>query len=107
MAAEVDYQIAARVEMRTPNWYRAKIAQPKSADGKMATEAARLKRKKTTGRKKTNLTLTGLLKEGLGQVRSANGRMGVILKRCPSPRLSIPARVSELLAQNNKSLRQG
>ena len=35
----------------------------------MATEAARLKRKEPTGRKKrkTDLTLTGLLMEGLGR----------------------------------------
>jgi hypothetical protein len=43
MRVEVDYQVAAPAEMRTPNLHRAKIAQPKSADGRMATEAARLK----------------------------------------------------------------
>jgi hypothetical protein len=32
----------------------AKIAQPKSADGRMATEAARLEDKELTGRKKKN-----------------------------------------------------
>jgi len=44
--AEVDYQVAAPAETRTPNMHRAKIAQPKSADGRMAPEAARLERKK-------------------------------------------------------------
>jgi hypothetical protein len=35
----------------------------------MATEAARLKRKEATGKKrKTDLTLTGLLMEGLGRL---------------------------------------
>src|ERR1700722_9556918 len=52
--AEVDYQVAAPAEMRTPNWHRAIIAQPKSADGRMATEAAWLKGEKAPGRKKQN-----------------------------------------------------
>jgi hypothetical protein len=56
MGAEVDYQVAAPAEMRTPNLHRAKIAQQKSADGRMATEAARLKRKNPTGRKKEKPT---------------------------------------------------
>jgi hypothetical protein len=42
--AEVDYQVAAPAEMRTPNLHRAKIAQQRSADGRTATEAARLER---------------------------------------------------------------
>ena len=67
MGAEVDYQVAAPAEMRTPTLHRAKIAQQKSADGRMATEAARLKPKNLLGgKRKTNLTLTGLLMEGLG-----------------------------------------
>ena len=45
MGAKVDYQVAAPAETGTPNLHRAKIAQPKSADGRMATEAARLERK--------------------------------------------------------------
>jgi uncharacterized membrane protein len=45
MGAKVDYQVAAPAETRTPNMHRAKIAQLKSADGRMATEAARLERK--------------------------------------------------------------
>ncbi|HTF25209.1 MAG TPA: hypothetical protein VK937_15050, partial [Candidatus Limnocylindria bacterium] len=45
----------------------------KSADGRMATEAARLERKESTGRikrknRKTCLTHTGLLMEGNGRV---------------------------------------
>jgi len=67
MGAEVDYQVAAPAEMRTPNLHRAKNRSPKSADGRMATEAARLKRQNLLIRKrKTDLTLTGLLMEGLG-----------------------------------------
>jgi len=62
------YQVAATAEMRTPNLHRATIAQQKSADGRMATEAAQLKGKKPTGgKRKTDLTLTGLLTEGLGR----------------------------------------
>src|SRR5258708_35576361 len=66
MGAEVDYQVAAPAEMRTPNLHRANHRSQKRADGRMATEAARLKRKEPTGRK-TGLTLTGLLMEGRGQ----------------------------------------
>src|SRR6266852_6041663 len=54
MGAKVDYQVAAPAELRTPNLHRAKIAQPKSADGRMATEAAWLEDKELTGRKKKN-----------------------------------------------------
>jgi hypothetical protein len=54
--AEVDYPVAAPAELRTPNLHRAKIAQQKSADGRMATEAARLRCKKNTGRKKEKPT---------------------------------------------------
>jgi hypothetical protein len=51
---------------RTLNLHRVKIAQPKSPDGRMATEAARLKAKNPQVRQsKTDLTLTGLLKEGV------------------------------------------
>src|SRR5258705_6132349 len=48
------YQVAATAEMRTSNLHGAKIAQQKSADGRMATEAAQLKGKKPTGGKKKN-----------------------------------------------------
>jgi hypothetical protein len=80
MRAEVDYQVAAPAEMRTPNLHRAKIAQQKSADGRMATEAARLERKEPQeGKRKTDLTLTGLLMEGLG--------WALVIGRCPSAQL--------------------
>src|SRR5258707_15780596 len=49
---EVDSQVAAPTETRTPNLHRAKIAQQRSADGRMATEAARLKGKKLPRGKK-------------------------------------------------------
>src|ERR1700694_1439701 len=71
MGAEVDYQVAAPSETRTPNLHRANNRSKKSADGRMATEAARLKRKNPLIRKrKTGLTLTGLLMEGLGSAPS-------------------------------------
>lgn len=39
-------------EIESLNMHRAKIAQPQSADGRMATEAARLKCKASRGRRK-------------------------------------------------------
>jgi hypothetical protein len=51
MGTEVDYQVAAPAEMRTPNLHRANNRSTKSADGRMATEAARLKRKNPQGKK--------------------------------------------------------
>jgi hypothetical protein len=66
MGAKVDNQVAAPAETRTPTWHRATIAQEKSADGRMATEAARLKCKEPQGgKRKTSLTRTGLLMEGV------------------------------------------
>jgi hypothetical protein len=66
MGAEVDYQVAAPAETGTPNLHRATIAQPTSADGRMATEAAWLKDKEPKRVKnKTVLTLAGLLMEGV------------------------------------------
>src|SRR6266852_4180643 len=52
MGAKVDYQVAAPAETGTPNLHRAKIAQQQSADGRMATEAARRELKGLTGRRK-------------------------------------------------------
>jgi hypothetical protein len=46
-------QVAAPAETSTPNWHRARIAQPKSADGRKATEAARLHASKLTLKKKS------------------------------------------------------
>ena len=66
MGAKVDYQVAAPAETRTPNMHGAKIAQKYSADGRMATEAARLELKEPQeGIRKTDLTHTGLLMEGV------------------------------------------
>ena len=60
IGAKVDYQVAALAEMGTPNLHRAKIAQQKSVDGTMATEAVRLELKESKGKKKkTDLTHTG------------------------------------------------
>jgi hypothetical protein len=57
----VDYQTVAPAEMRSP------IAQEKSADGSMATGATWLKTWESDTTRKTtpNLTLTGLLMEGV------------------------------------------
>jgi hypothetical protein len=61
--SEVDKQVATPTETRTPNWHRANHRSSKSADGRMAAEAARL-RQNRTGRKSL-LTLTGFLMEGV------------------------------------------
>jgi hypothetical protein len=67
MAAKVDYQVAAPAEMSTPNLHGAKKSLKKSADGRMATEAARLRRPTESEKRKTHLTHTGLLMEGLSK----------------------------------------
>ena len=66
--AKVDSQVAAPAETRTPNWHRANHRSQKSADGRMAAEADRFEEDHSTskGNYKTDLTLTGLLMEGLG-----------------------------------------
>jgi hypothetical protein len=77
MGAEVDYQVAAPAEMSTPNLHRAKIAQKECGwkDGdrggsarmpsKPQKEGENKKRKTPLQeRRKTFLTLTGLLMEG-------------------------------------------
>jgi hypothetical protein len=66
MGAEVDSQVAAPAELRTPNLHRANHRSQKSADGRMATEAEGLQIRPLDGNGKTCLTRTGLLMEGLG-----------------------------------------
>jgi len=57
VGAKVDSQVAAPAEMKDAQLAPSEtIAQQKSADGRMATEAARLKRKKTSGKKKIKPT---------------------------------------------------
>ena len=94
MGAEVDYQVAAPAEMRTPNLHRANHRSQKSADGRMATEAARLKRKEPTGRK-TGLTLTGLLMEGRGQSSQHQivlfGSLSLRMQRSPAIAVQVPS----------------
>jgi hypothetical protein len=65
---ERNRRVQVTAAMSWSNWHRAKKSRSsKGADGRMATEAARLKPKDPLGGKpKTNLTLTGLLMEGLG-----------------------------------------
>ena len=67
MGAEVDSQVAAPAELRTPNLHRAKIAHQR-----VRMEGWRQRRlgskedhSTTKGNYKTDLTLTGLLMEGL------------------------------------------
>src|SRR6266478_1892045 len=67
MGAKVDNQVAAPAETGTPNLHRAKIAQQQSADGRMATEAARRELKGLTGRRKK--------KNRLDSHRPSHGRM--------------------------------
>jgi hypothetical protein len=69
MGAEVDYQVAAPAEMRTPNLHRANIAHKR-----VRMEGWRQRRlgskedhSTTKGNYKTYLTLTGLLMEGLSR----------------------------------------
>jgi len=64
---EVDKQVAAPVETRTPNLHRAIKSLTKSADGRVATVATRQRQKKEVVNKntRTDLTPTGLLMEGV------------------------------------------
>src|ERR1700674_5264950 len=68
MGTEVDYQVAAPAELRTPNLHRANNCSPKSADGRMAAEADEFHRRPHDGNYKTWLTRIGLLMEGPIQV---------------------------------------
>src|ERR1700674_4528455 len=66
VGTEVDYQVAAPAELRTPNLHRANNRSTKSADGRMAAEADEFHRRPLDGNHKTCLTRIGLLMEGLG-----------------------------------------
>ncbi len=65
--AEVDKQVAAPTETRTPNLHGAKNRSSKSADGRMAAEAVRSGKVRT--KRKLFLTPTGLLMEGVSTLR--------------------------------------
>src|SRR6266699_2512472 len=54
--AEVDYQVAALLKWERPTGTERQSLNKKSADGRMATEAARLERKEPRGRKKKKPT---------------------------------------------------
>src|ERR1700738_5084523 len=70
--AEVDYQVAAPAEMRTPNLHRAKIAHKRvRMEGWRQRRLGSKTRNSQGGRRKTDLTLTGLLMEGLSQFGGA------------------------------------
>ena len=70
---EVDSQVAAPTETRTPNWHRAKIAHQRvRMEGwRQRRPGSKEDHSTTKGNYKTSLTLTGLLMEGLGKVISA------------------------------------
>src|SRR6266404_6005085 len=64
--AKVDYQVAAPAEMRTPNLHRAKIAQQRvRMEGWRQRRPSSKTRNPQEGKRKADLTLTGLLMEGL------------------------------------------
>src|ERR1700704_3392133 len=66
MGAKVDYQAAAPAETRTPNLHRAKIAQKRvRMEGWRQRRLGSKTRNSQGGRRKTDLTLTGLLMEGV------------------------------------------
>jgi len=66
MEREVDNQVAAPAETRTPNWHRAKQSLIESADGRVATVVARREKNlvQQGKNKRIDLTPTGLLMEG-------------------------------------------
>src|SRR6266849_1596588 len=66
MEREVDNQVAAPAETRTPNLHRANKSLIESADGRVATVATRREKKLVQRKdKRTHLTPTGLLMEGV------------------------------------------
>src|SRR5258708_20241637 len=68
MGAEVDYQVAAPAEIRTPNLHRAKIAQQRvRMEGWRQRRLGSNARNPQEGRRKTDLTHAGLIMEGLGR----------------------------------------
>src|ERR1700722_14712069 len=69
MGAEVDYQVAAPAESRTPNLHRAKQSLTKECGWKDGDRGGPAQTQNLLGGKtKTDLTLTGLLMEGLGSI---------------------------------------
>ncbi len=65
MGAKVDYQVAAPAETGTPNLHRAKIAHKRvRMEGWRQRRLGAKTRNSQGGRRKIDLTLTGLLMEG-------------------------------------------
>src|ERR1700680_4742236 len=63
---QVDYQVAAPAEMRTPNLHRAKNRSTKECGWKDGDRGGSAQTQSPLGgKRKTDLTLTGLLMEGL------------------------------------------
>ena len=66
MGAKVDYQVAAPAETGTPNLHRAKIAHKRvRMEGWRQRRLGAKTRNSQGGRRKIDLTLTGLLMEGI------------------------------------------
>ncbi len=66
MGAKVDYQVAAPAETGTPNLHRAKIAHKRvRMEGWRQRRLGAKTRNSQGGRRKIDLTLTGLLMEGM------------------------------------------
>jgi len=68
MGAKVDYQVAAPAETGTPNLHRAKIAHKRARmEGWRQRRLGAKTRNSQGGRRKIDLTLTGLLMEGVSR----------------------------------------
>ena len=78
MGAEVDYQVAAPAEMRTPNLHRAKIAQQRVRMEGWRQRRLGSNERPLARKNKTDLTLTGLLMEGLGHEIATTSKTNVI-----------------------------
>src|SRR6267142_5863446 len=76
---------------RLPAVAPSEIRSTKSADGRMATEAAQLENQEPTGRRKTDLTLTGLLMEGVMRPICTRQVSGDLATRRHASRLRRPA----------------
>ena len=83
MGAKVDTQVAAPAETRTPNWHRAKIAHKRvRMEGwRQRRPSSQEDHSTNKGNYKTDLTLTGLLMEGLGEDAMSLVSCGPMSKR--------------------------
>jgi hypothetical protein len=78
MEAEVDYQVAAPAETRTPNWHRAKKSLNKECGWKDGDRGGLAQDSKThLGKNKTVLTRTGLLMEGVETLQGSKSYLEI------------------------------